>query len=124
MLIASIAFITGALVFYTVGVWSEKRAGALKRWHLGLFWLGFACDTTGTTLMGMLSGSGFGLGFHGITGILAILLMLFHAAWGTVVLAKKDAVAQRGFHRLSIFVWAIWLIPYLSGMIVGMGFAG
>ncbi len=124
MLIASIAFITGALVFYTLGVWSEKRAGALRPWHLVLFWLGFACDTTGTTIMGKLAGRGFEFGFHGITGALAILLMLFHAAWGTVVLARKDAAAQKNFHRLSILVWAVWLVPYLSGVIVGMGFAG
>ncbi len=124
MLVLAIIFITAALVFYTAGVWSEKKSGVLKTWHLVLFWLGFVCDTTGTTLMGQLSGAGFKLNLHGITGALAILLMLFHAVWGTIVIRKKDPKALADFHKLSIGVWAFWLIPYIVGIIVGMGFRG
>jgi uncharacterized repeat protein (TIGR03987 family) len=119
MLVYAIVFITLALVFYTIGVWSEKLAGNLRRWHLGFFWLGFACDTTGTTLMEGLAG-GWSFGFHSITGTLAILLMLVHAAWGSVVLAKKDQKTAAVFHRFSLTVWLVWLLPYLSGVIVGM----
>ena len=43
--------ITLALVFYTIGVFGERRAGTLKKSHLALFWLGLICDTTGTTIM-------------------------------------------------------------------------
>ena len=32
--------ITFALVFYTIGVFGERRAGTLKKSHLVLFWLG------------------------------------------------------------------------------------
>ena len=45
------AAITLALVFYTIGVFGERRAGTLKKSHLALFWLGLICDTTGTTIM-------------------------------------------------------------------------
>ncbi|MCG4470860.1 TIGR03987 family protein, partial [Lawsonibacter sp. DFI.6.74] len=27
---------------------------------------------------------------------------------------------QRVFHKFSIFVWCIWLIPYVIGAIIGM----
>lgn len=81
MLIFAIVFITAALIFYTVGVWSEKKAGILKPWHLILFWFGLACDTTGTTLMTQLSGGSFQFNLHGVTGALAIMLMIFHAIW-------------------------------------------
>ncbi|MEH7506050.1 TIGR03987 family protein, partial [Neobacillus drentensis] len=37
-----------------------------------------------------------------------------------IVLAKKDSKMMRKFHTLSILVWFIWLIPYISGMIYGM----
>ena len=43
--------ITLALVFYSIGVWSERIAGRLKPWHLVFFLLGLACDTTGTGMM-------------------------------------------------------------------------
>lgn len=34
----SLILITMALVFYTIGVWSERLAGRLKAWHLIFFW--------------------------------------------------------------------------------------
>lgn len=58
--------------------------------------------------------------FHGITGLAAILLMLFHAVWATIVLIKKDTKMMTTFHKLSVIVWFIWLIPYISGLIYGM----
>lgn len=120
MLIAAIITITLALVFYTIGVWSEKLQGELKKWHLVIFYVGLIFDTTGTTIMTKIAEGGFKLNFHGITGALAIVLMLFHAVWATVVLFKNDAKAKANFHKLSIIVWVIWLIPFISGAISGM----
>jgi len=55
----SILFITLALVFYAIGVWSERLAGRLKAWHLAFSWAGFVCDTTGTGIMLDMSGMDF-----------------------------------------------------------------
>lgn len=120
MLVYAIVSITSALIFYTVGVWSEKVQGELKRWHLFIFYLGLIFDTLGTTLMGKIAKGGFEFNFHGITGLLAIILMLFHALWATIVLIKNDKKAKLNFHKFSILVWAIWLIPFISGAILGM----
>lgn len=119
MLPFAIVFITLALVFYTIGVWSERRTGVLKGRHLAFFWLGFACDTAGTTLMQLIAGTWI-LSFHAVTGVLAIVLMLAHALWGSLVLARRDEKTAKVFHRFSLFVWLAWLVPYLSGMIAGM----
>ncbi|MEK4760779.1 HsmA family protein [Viridibacillus sp. FSL E2-0187] len=120
MLILAIIFITAALLFYSVGVWSEKFQKTLKPWHVIIFWLGLVFDTIGTTTMEKMASEGSLFSFHGITGLLAILLMLFHAIWATIVLIKKDKIMMEKFHKLSIVVWIIWLIPYISGMIYGM----
>ena len=120
MLVYAIVSITSALIFYTIGVWSEKIQGQLKKWHLAIFWLGLIFDTIGTTLMSKIAGNGFELNFHGITGLLAILLMAFHAVWATVVIVKNNEEAKANFHKFSILVWVIWLIPYLSGVIFGV----
>lgn len=120
MLIYAMISITLALVFYTVGVWSERIQGQLKKWHLVIFWSGLVFDTIGTAFMGKLSASGFRLNFHGITGLLAILLMVFHAVWATIVVVRDDKEARADFHKFSIIVWLIWLIPYLSGAMLGM----
>ena len=120
MLVYAIVFISLALVFYSVGVWSEKVQGDLKKWHLITFWIGLIFDTLGTTLMSKIANDGFKLNFHGITGIIAIALMLFHAIWATKVLLKNDPAQKKSFHKFSILVWFIWLIPYVSGMVFGM----
>jgi len=120
MLIFAIISISLALVFYTIGVFSEKLAGSLKSWHLIMFWIGFAFDTTGTTLMTKIANEVFTFNFHGVTGLLAIVLMAIHAIWATITLIKGDENSKKNFHKFSIWVWVIWLIPYLSGLIFGM----
>ena len=123
ILIKAVIAITLALVFYTIGVWSEHRARVLKPAHLVFFWLGLCMDTTGTWLMSKIAegGSSGGLsGVHGITGMIAIVLMLIHAIWATVVLVRKDEKAMHTFHRFSVMVWVIWLVPFVIGMAMGM----
>lgn len=111
--------ITLALVFYSIGVWSERLAGKLKVWHLVFFWLGLVCDTWGTGMMMEMAG-GLTFDLHGVAGLIAIILMLIHAVWATIVLIRKDEAAILNFHKFSVLVWLIWLIPYFSPMIFGM----
>ena len=108
-----------ALVFYTIGVWSEKFSGRLKPWHLVFFVLGLVADAWGTGLMFEFTGR-MTFDIHGISGLLAIILMLIHAIWATVVLIKKDEKLISSFHKFSLLVWFIWLIPYLSPMFFAM----
>ena len=115
----STILISLALVFYTIGVWSERFAGRLKGWHLIFFWGGLIFDTVGTGMMMEMAG-GLTFDIHGVTGVLAILLMLVHAAWASVVLARKDEKAIANFHKFSVLVWVIWLVPYFTGFFVSM----
>lgn len=112
--------ITSALIFYSIGVWSERFQGRLKAWHLVFFWLGLVCDTWGTGLMLEMAG-GLTADIHGITGMIAIVLMLIHAIWATIVLWRKDEHMIRNFHKFSVVVWFIWLIPYSSPMFLQIG---
>lgn len=116
----STIIITSALVFYSIGVWGERISGQLKTWHLVFFWLGFICDTLGTGMMFEMAG-GMTFDVHGLTGLLAIVLMLVHAIWATIVLVRKDERWINNFHKFSVVVWLIWLVPYLSPMIIGLG---
>jgi len=108
-----------ALAFYSIGVWSERVSGQLKPWHLVFFVLGLICDTWGTGMMFEMVG-GMTFDVHGITGVIAIVLMLIHAVWALVVLRKKDENAIMNFHKFSVTVWVIWLIPYFSPMFFAM----
>jgi len=120
-IIISTTLITLALVFYSLGVWSEKIAHYLKPWHVIAFWIGFAFDVSGTLAMHHISEKPFNImDPHTLTGQIAIWLMLFHAAWATRVIYKNDEKLKNNFHRFSLFVWLVWLVPYLGGMYLGM----
>ncbi|HVI40819.1 MAG TPA: HsmA family protein [Anaerovoracaceae bacterium] len=58
ILIFAIIAISFALVFYTIGVWSERKARELKNWHVITFWLGLVFDITGTLTMERIANSG------------------------------------------------------------------
>ena len=119
ILIIAIISISLALVLYSIGVWGEKLTGGLKVWTLCFFWAGLVFDTTGTVLMSVLSEE-IKLNLHAVTGFLAIVLMIFHALWATKVIIDDDEVAKANFHKFSIVVWLIWLIPYFSGFFLNM----
>ncbi|MDO5041962.1 MAG: HsmA family protein [Slackia sp.] len=121
-LIAASAAITLALVFYTVGVFSERHAGSLKLSHVVLFWCGLVFDTTGTTIMTNIAqtSGATGFGIHAVSGLLAIILMLVHAVWATATYARRNVRAEKTFHKFSTFVWLLWLVPYIIGMLVGI----
>ena len=118
-MIVSTVLIILALSCYSIGVWAERIAGRLKSWHVVFFWLGLIFDTAGTGIMMEMAG-GLTADIHGLTGVVAILLMVIHATWATVVLARKDERAILNFHRFSVVVWAIWLIPFFTGVFLPM----
>lgn len=129
MLIPAITLISGALVAYTAGVWTERRSGVLRPVHAGLFAVGLLADASGTYLMSRIAQSGTyetaGAAsvlsqLMAITGSAALGLMALHLAWAIAVLLRGDAAAARVFHRFSLGVWALWLVPYVTGMASAM----
>ncbi len=121
LLIFSTLSITLALIFYSVGVWAERISRYLKIWHVITFWIGFSFDVTGTLAMHKIANHPFDLtDFHTLTGQIAIWLMLAHAIWAIRVVRNNNETLRVKFHRYSLFVWLIWLIPYFGGMIAGM----
>lgn len=123
MLRAAIVLVSLALVFYTAGVWAERRSATLKAWHLALFGIGLACDTVGTVLMTQLpSDSASAAGqvlttIMMVTGGVALALMAAHLAWGIVVLRRGRPDELATFHRRSLVIWLLWLIPYVTGAV-------
>lgn len=128
MLVTAIVPITLALVFYTIGVWGQQIQPLLKPWHAVFFGLGLAADITGTVLMTRLpsaqgddgaSASGL-VTLMSVSGIIAIVLMAINFVGATVLLIRNHEDERRVFHRFSIIVWVIWLIPYFAGAAVAM----
>jgi len=63
---------------------------------------------------------GIGTDIHSITGLAAIILIVIHAIRATAVLLRRNERAITSFHRFSVVVWVIWLIPYFTGFFASM----
>lgn len=117
----AIVAMTTALVLYSIGVWSERIAKRLKPWHLFFFWSGLLFDATGTEMMHQIAGGQFVMSLHSMTGAVALVLMALHTFWATIVMYRKRENELRNFHRLSLIVWLLWLIPYGTGVVLNSG---
>jgi uncharacterized repeat protein (TIGR03987 family) len=119
-LLAASILITVALACYSIAVWAERIARTLKPWHVAMFWAGFLFDLSGTLSMHQLAQGPFDLREpHTLTGQVALWLMLAHSIWATWVAKKGHDDLRTRFHRYSLFVWSIWLIPYFGGLYLG-----
>lgn len=119
MTLAAVVGILLAAALYTTAAFAERRARILKASHLALFWAGFVVDVVATTLMTLISG-GFSLNLHGVLGVGAILVMLAHSSWATVVLVRKQANLMRQFHTFSLAVWALWMVTLVTGFALAL----
>lgn len=119
ILIYAVIFFTLALIFYSVGVWNERLSKRLKPWHVNLFLLGVITDAIGTWLM--FENLGY-IKFtpHTVSGFIAFFLMVFHYFWAAIVLKRNNEKQLINFHKFSIVVWSIWMVSYLSGMVLGI----
>jgi uncharacterized repeat protein (TIGR03987 family) len=100
----------------------------LKWWHAVFFGLGLAADATGTFLMTQIAGTrrdeGISAGglntLMAVSGTLALLPMAIHLTSAVVILIRNREHEKLLFHRVSVGVWALWLIPYIAGAVAAM----
>lgn len=121
LMIASTTLITLALLAYSLGVWGEHLARFLRPWHVAAFWAGFGFDVSGTGAMHLMAKGPFNLlEPHTLSGQIALWLMFAHAIWATFVVRRGSEAQRRNFHRYSLVVWTVWLVPYVGGMVMAM----
>ncbi|PHR92983.1 MAG: TIGR03987 family protein [Robiginitomaculum sp.] len=119
LLIFAVILFTIALVFYTWGVWAEYRIKRLQSVHAKLFFAGVCVDSSATVLTYIAVG-GLTLTAHSIMGFISLFLMIIHFVWALWVLRGNDEQKLTRFHRLSLFVWSVWMLSYVSGFVLGM----
>ncbi len=119
MLLYAIISMLAAVTFYTTGVILEKRSSHLSTKHIIIFWFGLLFDTIGTTIMGKIT-EGVSFSLHSFLGAFALILMLLHVIWATYLNFKGTQHQKQNFHKYSIVVWLIWLLPFFGGIFMGM----
>jgi uncharacterized repeat protein (TIGR03987 family) len=128
VLVPAVVIITLALVCYSIGIWGERLQGILKPWHAVFFGVGLTADATGTFLMTQIAAGRRVEGVEAsglsavmaVSGTIAIALMAIHLVWAIVVLVRDREREKLTFHRFSVAVWVLWLIPYVIGAVSAM----
>jgi len=119
LLVLSIVAFSIALICYTTGVFSEMIAKELKPWHVKMFWLGFLFEMCGAIPMFLRSEKG-NVSLHKIVGAIGLALIIAHNVLASIAIRTNLDIVLRMFPKFSAFVYAIWLIAFVTGMIIGM----
>lgn len=121
MLMQAVIWMNLALAFYTYAVFSGRREGLHVK-HLVVFGLGLLFDWLGTHQMSLFAAR-FGKApeWHNLSGILSLGGMGFHFLLALIAtLLGKAAMANRAFHRVSLTIYTLWCIAFVSGAASGM----
>ena len=120
ILIGLILF-TLALLIYSVAAWAGVISKGIKKWHLILFWVGFAADIMGTFSIGSAHG-GLVINSHTILGMIALASMLAQNIAATKIYQSKNEKWLTTFpKRVSLPIWGIWIASYIGGLILSGG---
>lgn len=119
LLLYGIILFTIALVLYSISVWAGWFSKRLKLWHIYVFFAGLVTDLI-ATLLTYISIGGIVITPHSVLGFISIILMALHVIWAVVTISRGNEQSLTGFHKLSMIVWSIWMLSYLSGFFLGM----
>ncbi len=121
MLIQAIIWMNLALIFYTWAVFSGRKQGLHSK-HLIIFGIGLACDYLGTMQMNHIATLyGKAPQWHNLTGLTSLGGMAFHFLLALVAsCVVKTAAVNRIFHRVSLTIYTLWVLAFISGAVAGM----
>lgn len=108
-----------ALGLYTYAVFNGRKEG-LRGKHLIFFGLGLIMDSTGTYQMAQIAAASNNPNpLHLYTGLFGLFGMGIHfllALWATF--SRKADKANHTFHKVSMVIYTLWVIAFLSGAIM------
>lgn len=119
LLIIGTVIVTGALIFYSIAVWSEQRQKVLTPFILTTLTIGISLDVTATAFM--IAGSrNLPFTFHGLLGYSALSAMLVDTVltWRYWRSEKEHQPVTRSLHLYTRFAYSWWVIAYLAGGLV------
>jgi uncharacterized repeat protein (TIGR03987 family) len=117
----AISWMVLALAFYTYAVFNGRREGLTSK-HLVVFGIGLLCDALGTHQMSMYAKlHGKAPELHNLSGLLSLGGMAFHFLLALLAtLMHRAGAVNRAFHRVSLTIYSIWLMAFISGAYFGM----
>ena len=106
-----------ALFLYTFVIWAHKLRAEFRRWMIWTFGIALAADISGTVFLCMTASAQWKWNVHTITGFLSLLIMALHFVWALMAVTAGGR-CERHFRRYSTYAWGLWLIAFVSGIIL------
>ena len=121
IVLTGVAFITLALVVYTVAVILEQRSRRVSAAALALLAVGVVADLVATGCMASVATRGL-LNLHGLLGVSALVAMALAAAFAWRHRSRfGDEEVPRWLHLYVRFVYLGWVAAYFVGASMAMG---
>lgn len=115
-----------SLVFYTLGVIGERKSKSINKVNIILFWLGFICISIGIYFISGIVQSSIESTdiatsmLQSLVSMISVFIMLFHCVWGSWALIRNNESQQKIFHKYSLIIWIVWLVPYLISIMLAI----
>jgi uncharacterized repeat protein (TIGR03987 family) len=120
IILLSVISICAALVFYTIGVWWNFKTKRLTKGQAACFVLGLITDVAATSGMAASVKGEMRYDLHTISGYTALFLMMLVTTAAVVGIARQHEGVLSRFHKVSVPVWFIWMISWITGVVVGL----
>ena len=111
--------VTGALIFYSMAIWSEQRQKVYTPFILTTLSIGITMDVIATAFM--IAGSrNIPFTVHGLLGYSALSAMLIDTilTWRYWRSDKKHQPVSRRLHLFTRFAYLWWVFAYLAGGVI------
>ena len=105
-----------ALLFYSVGIFTEQKKKHVTNIVLGFITLGIIFDITATTFM-IIGSSNEMFTVHDVLGYSSLTAMMFDAVllWRYRLIKGIETQVSRGLHLYSRLAYIWWVFAFITG---------
>ena len=98
----------------------DRLLEQLTKAHVALFCCGLVTDVAATSGMAASVQGKITWDFHTISGYTALVLMTLVTISGLYAIIKDHAGIRNNFHRASVPVWCVWMVSWITGVMLGL----
>ncbi len=115
IIMAGTSIVIFALIFYSIGIYTERKSHKVTRKVLGFLTIGVVFDIAATICM-IIGSENNWYSFHGILGFSSLGGMLLETtlAWRhNSQFGEKEV--PKGLHLYSLLAYLWWVVAFISG---------
>lgn len=116
---AGSVIVTLALIFYSIGVITERKQKAINKPVLLFLSLGLLFDITATSFM-IIGSTNSPFTFHGFIGYTGLLAMIIETSLAFRFNLKNGSTqtVSKGLHAYTLFAYILWVAVYVTGSLL------